>query len=80
LLDRPPTSLETLTRSREIALEEGLKFVYTGNAVDLQGSTTFCPSCGKPVIRRDMFRVVLQADTGMICKSCGHDLSEYFIL
>ncbi|HNX27743.1 MAG TPA: AmmeMemoRadiSam system radical SAM enzyme, partial [Phycisphaerae bacterium] len=80
LIDRPPTSLETLTRSREIALEEGLKFVYTGNAVDLQGSTTFCPSCGKPVIRRDIFQVTMQAGSGMICKFCGCDLSEYFIL
>lgn len=80
LLDRPSTPLETLTRSREIAMEEGLKFVYTGNAIDLSGSTTFCPQCGKPVIRRDVFRITMHADKGLTCKSCSHDLSKYFVM
>ena len=48
----PPT---TLTRSREIALKNGLKFVYTGNVHDMNGGTTYCQGCNKAVIVRDWY-------------------------
>ncbi len=40
--DLPPTPATTLTRAREIALREGLQYVYTGNVHDIEGGTTFC--------------------------------------
>ena len=35
-------------RARDIALEAGLRYVYTGNVHDTTGGTTSCPGCPKP--------------------------------
>ena len=56
--DLTPTPPATLRRARQIALAEGLRYVYTGNVHDLDGGTTFCPGCGKPVIVRDWHRIL----------------------
>ena len=58
LTDLPPTAPQTLGRAREIAVGEGLKFVYTGNVHDIDGGTTFCPGCGKALIARDWHRIL----------------------
>ena len=47
LIDRPPTPVKTLTKAREIGLQAGLKYVYTGNVPGNAGENTFCPSCGE---------------------------------
>ena len=57
--DRPTTSLETLNRAREIGLEAGLRYVYTGNGVG-GADDTECPKCGELLIER----------WGMRCKEC----------
>jgi pyruvate formate lyase activating enzyme len=56
--DLPPTPASTLTRARRIALEEGLKYVYTGNVHDSEGGTTFCPRCEAALIVRDWHRIL----------------------
>jgi pyruvate formate lyase activating enzyme len=55
--DIPATPAETLSRSRRIAMEEGLRYVYTGNVHDAEGGTTYCPGCGLPLIERDWYRI-----------------------
>jgi pyruvate formate lyase activating enzyme len=50
--DRPPTPAATLTRAREIARGNGLRYVYTGNVHDREGGSTFCHQCGERVIGR----------------------------
>jgi pyruvate formate lyase activating enzyme len=50
--DLPPTPAETLTRARDIAMKKGLKFVYVGNVPGHEGESTYCPRCGKVLIRR----------------------------
>jgi pyruvate formate lyase activating enzyme len=57
MLDKPATSLATVTHARQIALGNGLRHVYTGNVRDRTGSSTLCSSCGKIVISRDGFRL-----------------------
>jgi len=52
LTDRPPTPPETLNRAREIALRNGLRFVYVGNVPDGAGHSTVCPSCGTLLLER----------------------------
>ncbi len=52
MTDRDGTPALTLKNLRQIAIEMGLKYVYTGNILDLEGSTTFCPECKKPIIER----------------------------
>jgi pyruvate formate lyase activating enzyme len=57
MMDTPHTPRETLTRAREIALGEGLQYVYTGNVHDITGGTTYCPGCNKPLIVRDWYEI-----------------------
>ena len=58
LLNVPPTPPETLIRAREIAMQEGLKYVYTGNIDYPPGEITHCPSSGeKIIIRQGMFTI-----------------------
>ncbi|MBM3282838.1 AmmeMemoRadiSam system radical SAM enzyme [Candidatus Gottesmanbacteria bacterium] len=52
LLNLPPTSEDTLKKARMTCQEVGLKYVYTGNIEDEEGSTTYCPGDNKPVIIR----------------------------
>lgn len=55
--DIPATPVATLIRAREIAMREGLKFVYTGNVHNQDGDTTFCPNCNVPLIARDWYQI-----------------------
>jgi len=48
----PPTSEEVLSRSRQIAMDVGLNYVYLGNVPGHDGENTFCPKCGKRLITR----------------------------
>jgi pyruvate formate lyase activating enzyme len=70
--DVPATPPATLTRAREIALANGLQYVYTGNVHDVDGGTTFCPGCNNAVIVRDWYRILNYrlTDDGS-CKECG---------
>ena len=72
MLDVPPTPPATLARARRIALENGLRYVYTGNVHDLEGGSTYCHGCGAP---RDRARLVharrlAPHDDGR-CRACG---------
>jgi pyruvate formate lyase activating enzyme len=55
--DVPPTPPATLRRARRIALDAGLRYVYTGNVHDSEGQTTTCPGCGGAVIVRDWYAI-----------------------
>jgi pyruvate formate lyase activating enzyme len=55
--DLPATPAATLTRARTIAIDEGLRYVYTGNVHDETGGTTYCTGCGTPLIVRDWHRI-----------------------
>jgi pyruvate formate lyase activating enzyme len=53
--DVPATPLATLVRARELAMNEGVQFVYTGNVRHRAGDTTFCPQCHTDLIERDWY-------------------------
>jgi pyruvate formate lyase activating enzyme len=59
MLDVPATSPATLTRARDIAIRNGVRYAYTGNVHDLRGGTTTCHGCGQALIARDWY--VLEA-------------------
>jgi len=58
LSNLPPTPIETLKKARKIAMDAGLKYVYTGNIPDTEGSTTYCPKSKQPAIIRNGFFVI----------------------
>ena len=79
MADVPATPLATLVRARDIALQEGLHYVYTGNVHNAQGETTFCPACHAPLIVRDGYRIKtyrLPADAH--CPDCGSAIAGRF--
>jgi pyruvate formate lyase activating enzyme len=75
----PATPPATLGRARRIAMEAGLRYVYTGNVHDKAGDTTLCPGCNKPVIERDWYRILGYAlnPTGH-CGHCGTRVAGRF--
>jgi pyruvate formate lyase activating enzyme len=79
MTDVPPTPPATLTRARRIALENGLRYVYTGNVRDVDGGTTFCPSCGAAVIRRDGYSILgYELTEAGACRHCGAAIAGRF--
>ncbi len=77
--DVPPTSGATLDRARRIAQENGVRYAYTGNVHDERGGTTYCHSCGEPVIGRDWYVLTewnLTPDGA--CATCGTPLPGVF--
>jgi len=58
MLDKPSTPLETLMRARDVAMKNGLRYVYTGNVYHPEGGKTFCYNCKKCVIARSGYEVI----------------------
>ena len=69
--DLPPTPVETLVRAREIGLEAGLRYVYTGNIPGDKGENTYCYNCGKLLIKRFGFSVLENKIENSRCYNCG---------
>ena len=80
--DKPYTPLQTLTRSRDIALNNGLRYVYTGNVHDFKGSSTYCHACGETLIGRDWYQlstwnIAVENGHGK-CTACGTAVAGVF--
>ncbi len=74
LQDRSPTPMGTLITAREIGMNAGLRYVYTGNVPGEEAENTFCYQCGKAVIQRWGFQIrKYDIDAGR-CKSCGAEI------
>jgi pyruvate formate lyase activating enzyme len=78
LLDRPPTPPTTLTRARGIAIENGLRYVYTGNVHDPGGQSTYCHACGELLIERDWYELGAWNLADGCCGSCGEACAGVF--
>ena len=77
--DIPATPATTLVRAREIAIREGLKFVYTGNVHNQEGDTTFCPNCSTPLIVRDWYQInQYQLTKDGCCPNCSTSIAGRF--
>ena len=79
LRDRPPTPPQTLARARAIAIRNGVRFAYTGNVFDREGSSTYCAGCGRVVVERDWYEIGRYelTDDGR-CRSCDTPLPGVF--
>jgi len=70
--DVPATPPDTLRRARDIARENGERYVYTGNVHDPSGQATYCHSCGTMLIGRDWYELgVWKLDGEGRCSECG---------
>lgn len=71
LLDIQPTPRSIVDRAREIGLEEGLRYVYTGNVPGDPGESTYCYDCNEVLIERFGFTVRRNAIKDSGCPKCG---------
>jgi pyruvate formate lyase activating enzyme len=79
LRDRPPTPPETLSRAREIARGNGVRYAYTGNVFDVEGQSTYCPGCGAVVVERDWYRLgAWRLTHDGRCAACGTLIAGVF--
>lgn len=70
--DIPRTPKTTLESARRIALENGLRYVYTGNVQDESGQSTYCHNCGARLIGRDGYDLTAWTLTPKgRCAECG---------
>jgi pyruvate formate lyase activating enzyme len=75
----PPTPPATLARSREIAIRNGLRYVYTGNVHDAKGGSTWCHGCSGLLIERDWYKLgAWNLDEMGRCKSCQTTCAGHF--
>ena len=70
----PPTPVSTLEKVRDLALAEGLRYVYIGNVPGHEAENTFCPSCHKVIIERVGFQVNKIDVEGGKCKFCRNPI------
>jgi pyruvate formate lyase activating enzyme len=70
-LDLSVTSVETLRRAREIGIEVGLRYVYSGNVPGDVGENTFCYNCGELLIERYGFQIMKNKIQDSKCPKCA---------
>lgn len=78
LREKPHTPPTTLRTAREIALRNGLRYVYTGNVHDEAGASTYCHTCGHRVIGRDWHSITAWDLRHGTCPRCGTPVAGVF--
>ncbi len=72
MLNLPPTPLKTLLRAREIAMKNGVRYAYIGNAHDWRADSTWCHKCGELLIQRDWYELgAWNLAARSKCQACG---------
>ena len=74
LRNLPPTDPKILTTAREMAMDIGLNYVYVGNVSGDQGESTYCPKCGKMLIKRVRYFIRQNNIVDGKCKWCGEKI------
>lgn len=72
MMDHAHTPAATLGRARRIALENGVRYAYTGNVYDEQGGSTYCHRCGQKLIGRNWYQLSdWNLTANGCCNACG---------
>jgi len=71
LRNLPPTPVERLELARDIALREGLEYVYIGNVPGHEANSTYCPVCSEELIHRIGYSVEIVGFVDGRCPHCG---------
>jgi pyruvate formate lyase activating enzyme len=71
----PPTPVDILVKSRNIAMEAGVNYVYIGNIRGGGYEDTICPNCTKPVIERRGYNISSwNLSNNLKCSYCGNKI------
>jgi len=71
----PATPVETLENLRELAIGEGLHYVFIGNAPGHQGTHTYCPNCHELLIERQGYHIAQYNLEHGRCRFCNAPIS-----
>lgn len=71
MTDIPSTPIKTVAKARQIGLDVGLRYVYTGNIPGDDGENTYCYNCGKMIIQRHGFSIGNINVKDSKCLHCG---------
>lgn len=74
----PPTPIETARKARKMALENGLRYVYTGNYPGDEGENTYCYNCKNLLIKRYGFDILENLIEKGKCPYCGAKIDGFF--
>ena len=79
MMDKPNTPPATLTRARQIALKNGVRYPFTGNVHDAGGGSTYCHQCDRKLIERDWYKLgVWNLTADGACRNCGAPCAGVF--
>ncbi len=70
----PPTDAMVLRKVRQIGLDEGLFYVYTGNIPWEPGEKTYCPGCSYTLIERSGYTIEKYAIKDGRCPKCKYEI------
>lgn len=76
--NRDSTKHETLFMAYETAKNMGIKYVYTGNILNISTSTTYCKNCGEVLIKRNGYEILEDNLVNGECKFCKTKLDGRF--
>lgn len=67
----PATPISTLEELRELALREGIHYVYVGNVPGHEGANTYCHHCHKVLIERRGYLILQDNLADGRCRFCN---------
>jgi pyruvate formate lyase activating enzyme len=68
----PPTEVEFVRKARQIGIDAGLHYVYTGNVPWDPGEKTFCPGCSHLLVDRQGYMIGTNHIKDGLCPKCGY--------
>ncbi|MCX6266495.1 MAG: AmmeMemoRadiSam system radical SAM enzyme [Bacteroidetes bacterium] len=71
LPDVPYTPFETLEMARNIAVNSGIQYVYSGNVPGNYAENTYCPVCKEKLIERQGYNILSMNINDGLCKFCN---------
>jgi len=78
LRNYPQTSIQDIERACEIALAEGIQFVYSGNVAPHKYNNTYCPNCKKVILERLGFETFSNYLKKNRCGYCDVEIAGIF--
>lgn len=74
----PATPVSTLKKAEKIAKESGLKYIYLGNIISDKSENTYCPECGKELVKRRIYTILNNLIKDGKCPDCGKKIYGEF--
>jgi len=74
----PVTPLKTLEAAKQIALSEGLKYIYIGNVPGSSDANTLCPNCGEMLVERSGYTIKSMKLRNGLCSNCSESIPGHW--